>query len=235
MKRWGMVIDLKKCTGCQTCTLSCKVFHGLGPGVTRCRVVEHEVGAFPNVERMLFSLRCMHCDEPECMKACPTGATQKRADGIVTVDQNLCMGCRYCSLVCPYQARTFLGVEKRYFPEDDNLWERLRYDEHQVGTVEKCDFCQKRIDDGMAKGLEPGRDPEASPMCSIACIGKAIHFGDLNDPESPVSRLIKERNGYALKAELGTKPSVYYLPRRTRHDQRTEKHAVVSAGVDRKG
>lgn len=214
MKRYGMVIDLKKCTGCQTCTLACKVFHGLGPDVTRCRVVEQETGVFPDVERLLFSIRCMHCNEPECMKACPTGATKKRPDGIVTVDQDACMGCRYCILVCPYQARTFLGVEKRYFPGDDNAWERLRYSEHQVGTVEKCDFCEKRIDEGVARGLEPGKDPAATPMCAISCIGKAIYFGDLNDPGSTVSRLIRERQGFALKQELGTEPSVYYLPRR---------------------
>lgn len=214
MKRWGMVIDLKKCTGCQTCTLACKVYHGLGPGVTRCRVIEQEVGGFPAVERMLISLRCMHCNEPECMKACPTGATKRRSDGIITVDQDECMGCRYCALVCPYQARTFLGVEKRYFSGDDNIWESLRYGEHQVGTVEKCDFCHKRIDEGIAKGLAPGKDPAATPLCVVACIGKALYFGDLNDPGSSVSGLIRERKGFTLKQELNTEPSVYYLPRR---------------------
>ena len=214
MKRWGMVIDLKKCTGCQTCTLSCKVFHGLGPDVTRCRVIEHETGVYPNVERLLFSVRCMHCNEPECMKACPTGATKKRDDGIVTVDQNECMGCRYCSLVCPYQARTFLAVEKKYFPENDNIWEKLRYKEHQIGTVEKCDFCHKRIDEGIARGLEPGKHPAATPMCAIACIGKAIYFGDINDPESTVSKLIMDNKGFTLKQELGTEPSVYFLPKK---------------------
>ena len=214
MKRWGMVIDLKKCTGCQTCTLSCKVYHGLGPDVTRCRVIEQENGDFPNVERMLFSLRCMHCNEPECVKACPTGATKRRADGIITVDQNKCMGCRYCALVCPYQARTFLGVEKKYFPQNDNRWEKMRYGEHQVGTVEKCDFCHKRIDEGAARGLEPGKDPAATPMCVISCIGKALYFGDLNDDDGVVAGLIRGRKGFALKQELGTGPSVYYLPRR---------------------
>jgi phenylacetyl-CoA:acceptor oxidoreductase 27-kDa subunit len=214
MRRWGMVIDLKKCTGCQTCTLSCKVYHGLGPDVTRCKVVEHEEGTFPDVERTLLSIRCMHCNEPECLRACPTGATKKRADGIVTVDQEECMGCRYCSIVCPYQARTFLGVEKRYFPDEENTWEKIRYKEHQVGTVEKCDFWQKRIDEGIEMGLEPGRDPAATPICSIACIGKAIWFGDLNDPHSIVSTLIRERNGFVLRQELGTEPSVYFLPRK---------------------
>lgn len=214
MKRWGMVIDLKKCTGCQTCTLACKVYYGLGPGVTRCRVVEQETGRFPDVERILVSIRCMHCNDPECLKACPTGATKKRPDGIITVDQDECIGCRYCALVCPYRARTFLGVKKRYFPNDDNVWEKVRYSEHQVGTMEKCDFCQIRLDEGLEKGLEPGKDPEATPMCVIACIAKALYFGDLNDPDSQASKLVRDRKGFALKQELGTEPSVYYLPRR---------------------
>jgi phenylacetyl-CoA:acceptor oxidoreductase subunit 1 len=209
-----MVIDGKKCTGCQTCTLSCKVYHGLGPGVTRCRVVEHEAGKFPEVERTLMSIRCMHCDDPECLKACPTGATKKRPDGIVTIDRDECMGCRYCALVCPYRARTFVGVKKRYFSDEDNIWEKTRYREHQAGTMEKCDFCQVRIDEGLGKGLEPGRDPEATPICVIACIAKALYFGDLNDPDSPVSKLIRERKGAAPGQELGTGPSVFYLPRR---------------------
>ncbi|GBE03024.1 tetrathionate reductase subunit B precursor [bacterium BMS3Bbin06] len=214
MKRYGMVIDLKKCLGCQTCTISCKLLHGLGPGIVRVRVMEEEMGRFPDVERFYIPVRCMHCDEPECLKACPTGATKKRPDGIVTVDQDECMGCRYCAVVCPYQARTFLAVEKRYFPENGNIWEAKRCDEHQTGTMEKCDFCYKRIDDGLKKGLEPGKDPEATPMCVISCIGKALYFGDLSDPGSRVSGLIMQRKGFRLKEEVGTEPSIYFLPRR---------------------
>ncbi len=216
MKHYGMVIDLKKCLGCQTCTVSCKVFHGLGPGTVRVRVVEEEQGEYPRVERFYLPIRCMHCDEPECLKACPTGATKKRPDGIVTVDHDECMGCRYCAIVCPYQARSFIAVERRYFPENGNTWENERYAEHQVGTMDKCDFCHERIDDGVRRGLEPGKDPDATPMCVISCIGKALYFGDLNDPESKVSRLIRERKGFRLKEEVGTRPSIYYLSRRVR-------------------
>ncbi len=214
MKRYAMVVDLKKCLGCQTCTISCKLFHGLGPDIVRVKVIEQEEGEFPHVERMFIPLRCMHCDDPECLKACPTGATKKRTDGIVIVDQDECMGCRYCAVVCPYQARTFIAVDRRYFPGNGNLWEAKRYTEHQTGTMQKCDFCYKRIDEGISRGLEPGIAPEATPMCVISCIGKALYFGDLNDPESKVSRLIKQRNGFRLKEELGTEPSVYFLPRR---------------------
>lgn len=215
MKRWGMVVDLKRCVGCQTCTLSCKVYHGLGPEVQRCRVIEEETGEYPNVERVYWPLRCMHCDEAECVRVCPTGATKKREDGVVTVNQDECMGCRYCALVCPYQARTFLAIDKRYFPEDSgNLWEKKRLPEHQTGTMEKCDFCSSRIDEGLRRGLIPGKDQEATPMCVISCIGNALVFGDLDDPESAVSRLVREQGGFRLKEELGTEPRVYFLPKR---------------------
>jgi len=186
----------------------------VGPGIVRVKVIEQETGTYPNVERAFVPIRCMHCRQPECVKACPTGATKKRPDGIVTVDADECMGCRYCSLVCPYQARTFIAVEKRYFPENGNIWESVRCGEHQTGTMEKCDFCHKRLDEGIKKGLEPGIDAEATPMCVISCIGKALYFGDLNDSASTVSELIKERKGFRLKEEVGTEPSIYFLPRR---------------------
>ncbi|NOX19696.1 MAG: 4Fe-4S dicluster domain-containing protein [Nitrospirae bacterium] len=213
-KHYGMIIDLTKCLGCQTCTVACKVFHGLGPEIVRVRVVEQEIGKYPDVERLYIPLRCMHCDEPECLKACPTGATKKRPDGIVTVDKDECMGCRYCSVVCPYQARSFLATPKRYFPENGDHWEDHRYREHQVGTMDKCDFCKDRIDRGIKKGLVPGIDPDATPICVVSCIGKALYFGDLNDPESPASKALARYEHFRLKEELGTKPSIYYLPRR---------------------
>lgn len=213
MSRWGMVIDLRKCVGCQTCTLACKVAHGLGPDITRCRVIEQESGTYPDVTRVNISLRCMHCADAECVKACPTGATTVRDDGIVTVNTDECMGCRYCSLVCPYQARSFLGSEKGYFPEKLTEWEKKRYAEHQVGTVEKCDFCADRIDSGLREGLNPGEDNDATPVCVTSCIGKALYFGDMDDPTSEVSMLVKKHSATVLKEELGTKPSIYYISR----------------------
>ena len=218
MKKWAMAIDLKKCVGCQTCTLSCKTAHGLPPGVTRCRVVEHEVGKYPDVQRFHVSMRCMHCGEPECLKVCPTGATALRDDGIVTVDADKCVGCRYCAVACPYQARDFLATDKRFYPKGASVWEDKRYAEHQIGTMEKCDFCADRIDSGLEQGLTPGKDIDATPVCVNSCIGNALYFGDLNDPESEVSKALRERKFFQMKTDLGTEPSLYYLSRGDDHD-----------------
>ena len=208
-----MVIDLDKCVGCQTCTVACKVGHGLGPALQRVVVVEKELGEYPNARRMYLPKRCMNCADPRCVGVCPSGATEQRPDGIVVIDQDRCLGCRYCMMACPYDARRFHGAEQTYHPQASK-WEERRYQEHTVGVVDKCDFCKSRIDEGLENSLKPGVDPDATPRCVIACVASALHFGDLEDPESEVSRLIESRNGVQLLPELETDPSVNYLPRR---------------------
>jgi molybdopterin-containing oxidoreductase family iron-sulfur binding subunit len=142
----------------------------------------------------------MHCKDPECLKACPTGATVQRADGIVYVDDTKCVGCRYCMNACPYTARYFNAKERYYFGEQGPTpFEERGYKRHQTGVVSKCDFCQHRVDSGL------------EPACVANCMCKARIFGDLDDPYSEVSRLIKEKGGRPLYPELGTDPSVYYL------------------------
>jgi molybdopterin-containing oxidoreductase family iron-sulfur binding subunit len=143
----------------------------------------------------------MHCQNAPCLEVCPTGATSKRPDGIVAVGYDQCMGCRYCETACPYGARTFVEEIKGYYPEFGlTPYEQVMFQGHQEGVVEKCDFCAERV----AKGEEPA--------CVATCPSYARHFGDLDDPNSEVSRLIAERRGYQLLPELGTDPSVYYLP-----------------------
>jgi len=211
--RWTMVIDLDKCSACQTCTVACKVENGLGPAINRVVIVEKESGVYPDVKRIYIPKRCMNCKDPQCIKVCPSGATAQRSDGIVNIDKDKCIGCRYCVIACPYNARSYQRYELSYHREPSQ-WEKKRYIEHPVGTVDKCDFCLHRIDEGMKLGLKPGVDLDASPACVFSCIGNALYFGDLDDPESEVSRLIASREGFQLLPEMKTDPSMYYLPRR---------------------
>jgi phenylacetyl-CoA:acceptor oxidoreductase 27-kDa subunit len=215
MTRWGMVIDLRKCIGCYACMIACKEEHFLPPGMFWNRVLIGETGAYPAVTKQMYPVGCNHCKEAACVKACPTGATTRRPDGIVMVDSAKCVGCRYCLVSCPYQQRTYFADDKKeYFPgqgltEFEKIGKQLY--PLQKGTVVKCTFCAERIDAGLEKGLVPGIDREATPACVITCAPKARHFGDLDKPDSEVSRLIKERRGFQLHPEYGTDPSVYYI------------------------
>ena len=147
-----------------------------------------EVGEFPNTQTVHFPKSCLHCEDPPCVPVCPTGASYKRAeDGIVLVDYDKCIGCKYCAWACPYGAREI--------------------DEHQK-VMKKCTLCVDRIYDE----LLPAADRK--PACVLACPTSARLFGDVHDPESAVSQAIRERGGYALMPEWGTQPANHYLPRR---------------------
>jgi len=208
--RWGMVIDLKRCVGCYSCVLSCKQEHFLPPGIFFNRLLISEAGA-----KLVYPILCQHCKEAVCVKACPAGATVQREDGIVYVDQDKCVGCRYCLVACPYQQRIFYSDDKKeYYPgqgltEYEVIGKKLY--PLQAGTVIKCNFCAERVDTGIEQGLKPGIDREASPACVNSCPAKARRFGDLEDPDSEVSSLIRSRKGYQLHLEFGTDPSVYYI------------------------
>jgi len=199
--RYGMVIDLKRCIGCYGCQIFCKAENATPPGILWSRVLFYESGHYPNVKKMRIPLLCMHCKEPACVDVCPTGASTKRPDGIVTVDSTKCLGCKSCVIACPYGARSFYSEEKEYFPGQRlTPYERVGYQRHHTGVVEKCDFCLSRIQQGL------------EPACVVSCMAKARYFGDLDDPHSQVSQLIRNYNGFQMYPELGTDPSVYYLP-----------------------
>lgn len=211
---WGMVIDLKRCIGCWACTIACKQEHYLPSGILWNRVIISETGKYPNARKEILPVLCNHCQEAACVKVCPTKATSKRDDGIVIVDYDKCMGCRYCMIACPYQQRTFNNGYREYFPgQGFTDLELLGQDIYplQKGTVVKCNFCVERITAGLAKGLQPGKDRAATPACVNACVPKARVFGDLDDPDSEVSRLIKEKRAQQLHPEYGTQPSIYYV------------------------
>jgi len=200
MARYGMVIDLKRCVGCDTCTVACKAVNATPRGILWNRVLKYETGKYPDAQLNYLPVLCMHCKEPDCEKVCPTGATSKREDGIVVVDNEKCVGCRYCMLACVYASRHFYDEVRTYYPEHMTPVEEIGYKRHKLGTVEKCDFCLERVQAGQ------------EPSCVVSCTGHARYFGNLDDPESEVSRLIKDRGGFVLSPEMETEPSVYYLP-----------------------
>ena len=210
MTRWAMVADLRRCVGCQTCTAACKQANATPPGVQWRRVVDLEVGEYPDVKRAFVPVGCMHCDDPPCMHVCPSTATRKRPDGVVTIDYDLCIGCGYCAVACPYQAR--FKVDKATFAYGSPTEaETHTFHPERLGVATKCTFCVERIDAGVAKALKPGVDPEATPACVNSCIAQALHFGDVEDPESNISQLLAENQFFRMHEELGTGPRFYYL------------------------
>ena len=214
--RWGMVVDLVKCTRCHACVAACRIEHFLPMGITWPRLIAWETGEGDTATLTTYPIRCNHCAEPPCVYVCPTGASQQREDGLVWVDQNMCVGCRYCVVACPYQNRTFLSKDKDtgYFPGNELTgFEKMgkKLYPHTIGTTEKCNFCMERIDAGLAEGLKPGVDREATPACVNACQARALTFGDLDDPNSEVSRSIRERAGFQLHPEYDTDPSIYFI------------------------
>lgn len=214
--RWGMLINLVKCAGCYGCAVKCKQEHFLPPGIMWGRVLVSEgEGKYPTVKKNTYPVLCNHCEDPACVKACPTGATEQREDGIVWIDQDKCMGCRYCLIACPYQVRSYISDnEKEYFPDQgltDYEKAGRKLFPHQAGVVTKCNFCKERIDEGQKEGLKPGEDRKATPACVNICPTKARYFGDLDDPDSEISRLIREKRAVPLHPEQDTGPSVYYV------------------------
>jgi phenylacetyl-CoA:acceptor oxidoreductase subunit 1 len=210
--RWGMVIDLARCVGCQTCTIACKQEHGLPAGTFWRFVADCEQGEYPDVSRVFLPMQCMHCATPPCVPVCPTGASRQRPDGIVWVEYDACVGCGYCAVACPYRARHLVRGPETYFGAPTPA-ELARQEPRRRGVMTKCTFCKERVDAGLARGLRPGVDPDATPACAVACIAGAIVFGDLDDPASAVARLASEPSAVPLLAECGTAPSVYYLTR----------------------
>ena len=209
--RYGMVVDLNRCVGCQTCTIACKHHNDTPPGVQWRRVLDVEQGEYPNVERVFLVTGCQHCANPPCVPVCPTGATRQRADGLVTMDYDTCIGCGYCAVACPYQARTIAHDRAWYFGTPSRQEEQV-FHEDRIGVATKCTFCVDKID-GAAKSPDvvPGLDLEATPACAASCIAQALHFGDFADPDSNVSRLAAENAHFQMHSDLGTDPQIRYL------------------------
>jgi phenylacetyl-CoA:acceptor oxidoreductase subunit 1 len=212
-----MVYNLVKCIGCGGCVASCIQANFLPPDLQFRRLLVKEYkppSKGGRAAKIWIPVQCNHCNDPRCVEACPTGATYQREDGIVYIDQDLCIGCRYCMMACPYQARGYLEELTEWFPgQGFTEWEKMREKMNplQTKTVHKCHFCVERIDEGLKKGLTPGVDREATPACVNGCPTKTMYFGDLDDPESDVSRLIAGYKAVPLHEEWGTEPSIYYI------------------------
>ena len=212
MIRWGMVIDLRKCFGCGVCAVVCGRTNKVSTNLWR-RVVDCGVSAAPERERTCLPTSCMHCDDPPCLPVCPTEATFQYSNGIVEIDEELCIGCGYCILACPYHARVIIFRRDCDLEEEQILESKGSNSpkSDHIGICTKCNFCLPRIEAGLAKGLRPGTDQEASPACLINCTANAIYFGNLNDPDSEISQLINNNKTVCLQEELGTGPSFYYI------------------------
>ena len=225
--RYGMAIDVDRCTGCGTCMIACAVENntsvpppsaGVAKGLTWLRVYRADNGrSYPDCRTVFFPVLCQHCGHhTPCVSVCPQNATDVDPQtGVVSQIPARCLGCRYCMAACPYHARYFNwwdpawpeGMEKAFNPR---VSPRMR------GVVEKCNFCHGRWQAARDKAAAEGRrelhvEEEYIPACVEACPTNALHFGDLNDAKSEVARLAHSRRAFRLLESLGTDPKIYYL------------------------
>lgn len=206
---WGMVIDLDKCIGCEYCLRTCTATNDVAPDKPWNIVVEERTTANTI---FFFTRPCLHCQNAPCVEVCPVQATFHREDGLVIMDYDRCIGCRYCEVACPYDARKFNWEQRTDVNEYIPTWGIAEVERRPRGVVEKCTFCVHRIDAGLEQGFIPGEDREASPACVNICPVGARTFGNLNDPESTVAKLIESNPTFRLRDDLGTEASVYYIP-----------------------
>jgi Fe-S-cluster-containing dehydrogenase component len=224
MPTYGMVIDLNKCTLCQTCVTACKVennvqvvtpedaANGRAMFWMRMMSLEHE-GTYPQIRPKTAPMTCMQCDEPPCIKVCPVRATYKRDDGIVAQVYPQCIGCRYCMANCPYTVKVF-NWSRAEQPAELDRRHNPDVSVRPVGVVEKCTFCHHRMQAGSEKAKAEHRSFEPGdyiPACVEACPVQAIVFGDLEDGKSPVAKATHDDRVFGLLEELGTVPKVRYL------------------------
>ena len=204
MTKHGIAINKTRCIGCQTCAHACKMQNNVPSGMRwnrvlteGCDVEDGALGEFPNLSRGYLPVACQHCENPACLRVCPTGATYKDDKGRVEVDYEKCIGCRMCMAACPYNARVFNWNDPKREPD-------FNYGDKDVpvrgkGVVEKCTLCKERTDRG------------EEPMCVKCCPVKARTFGDLDDPNSEISKLVVARKAGVLLEEQGTRPQVHYF------------------------
>ncbi len=239
MPKWSMVIDLDKCVACQGCSIACRFENNtpvaspeqalMGRSILWNEVFPNpinpteETGEYPHVQSRYITRPCMHCENPPCVKVCPVQATFQDDEGLVRQNYERCIGCRFCTVACPYGVRYFNWQKPEWTPE---MARHLTPDSvkgkgsaegpaaRPAGVVEKCTFCIHRLHKERARAVAEGRDFRSDdyvPACVQTCTGKARFFGDLDDPESTVSILAKNQRAFRLLEDVGTHPKVVYL------------------------
>mgnify|MGYP000003621581 FL=1 len=203
MTKLGMAINLSRCVGCQTCANACKMSNNVPMGMLWNRVLtegsdvlDGVQGTYPNVTRKWVPLACQHCENPACQKVCPTGATYKDEKGRVEIDYDKCIGCRFCMAACPYNARVFNWSEPDHDPDFQTGYGKVPV--RLKGVMEKCSLCKERCDDG------------EEPMCVVCCPASARVYGDLDDPDSEISKIVAKQDVTVLLESKGTRPQVKY-------------------------
>lgn len=223
MPNWGMIIDLDKCTGCGACQVACCMENNIPPSshkeaakgrtILWMEIFTISEGSGHNQRKRFFPRPCFHCENPPCVKVCPTGATYKNEDGFIAQIYSRCIGCRYCSNNCPYTAKYF-NWTKPEWPEEMKKSLNPDVSIRPKGIVEKCTFCHHRYLKAKEMVKIEGRDMQAGdyvPACVESCPADAMYFGDLDDPASQVSVLGESPRAFRLQEDLGIKPKVVYL------------------------
>jgi molybdopterin-containing oxidoreductase family iron-sulfur binding subunit len=225
--RWGMAIDLDRCTGCEACVAACHAENNIqlstpeeadkGRAIHWIRVDRYYEGEFPDVRVKYQPVLCQHCEEAPCEPVCPVHATYQNAEGLNVQVFNRCVGTFYCANNCPYSVRSFNWLAPRW-AEPLQMQHNPDVSIREGGVMEKCTFCIHRIKRAKKDAKDEGRelaDGDIQPACVQSCPAEAMVFGDLNDPESRVSKLAASGRASKMLEELGTKPKVFYLARNT--------------------
>ncbi len=229
MPRWGMAIDLNKCTACQACVIACKAENNIpfvgpeetakGRDIAWMELISVHEGHYPDAKIKFFPRPCFHCDKPPCTKVCPVHATYKNPEGLVAQIFQRCIGCRFCMAACPYTVKYF-NWYKYDIPDEMKNHYNPDVFVRPAGIVEKCTMCHHRLQKARDKARVEGRSlkpGEYIPACAETCPSNAIIFGDLDNSSSEVARLSKSSRAFRLHEELGTEPKVFYLTEEDRH------------------
>jgi Fe-S-cluster-containing dehydrogenase component len=222
MTKFVRLIDQKRCMGCRACLAACATENYFTPDAQWNSMLEYEVGTYPSVKKIYNTLGCMHCERPSCKVACDSvgaKAISKNQFGVVLIDYNKCIGCGYCMAVCPYGVPHLNREVNALYPGKgkngaENIAHADRHPTHRkkAKTAEKCTFCTHKLEQAVADGKTDriGKDQAYTPACDIVCPTQARVFGDIDDPNSEVSKRIKATGATQLRKHFGNHPQVYY-------------------------